>query len=296
MISIAMATYNGEKYIKEQIDSILNQTIQDFEIVICDDCSKDETFRILQEYAQNDKRFRIYQNENNLGFKKNFEKAITLCKGEYIALSDQDDIWLPNHLSVLINVLGNKFLACGNAILINSKGEHAGKLLAYQESLDWVPNNDIKKAMSIMLFRNPYQGAAMLFRKELVTIACPIPSTTGYHDKWLAMVACMTGGMNYSFTPILKYRRTPKSVTDMRIKRKSKIDSLRYRIIYDDRIGMAQSIIEKIPMIGTSERSFLDNMIKICGRNSNPKGRWQNLLFFLRHYKTIYSCDYMHWI
>ena len=122
MISIAMATYNGDKYIKEQIDSILNQTIQDFEIVICDDCSTDGTVRILHEYAKNDKRFHIYQNEDNLGFKKNFEKAITLCQGEYIALSDQDDIWMPNHLELLKNAIKGKVLSCGNADLIDKDG------------------------------------------------------------------------------------------------------------------------------------------------------------------------------
>ena len=86
-------------------------------------------------------------------------------------------------------------LACGNAILATEDGGGTGVLLSHQESLDWVPDNDLKKAMSIMLFRNPYQGAAMLFRRELVSIACPIPDATGYHDKWLAMVACMKGGM-----------------------------------------------------------------------------------------------------
>ena len=94
MISIAMATYNGEKYLKEQIDSILNQSIQEFELVVCDDCSTDNTWSMLEEYAQHDNRITIIENEKNLGVKHNFEKAISLTKGEFIAFSDQDDIWL----------------------------------------------------------------------------------------------------------------------------------------------------------------------------------------------------------
>ena len=92
MISIAMATYNGELFIREQLDSILTQTLSDWELIVCDDGSTDNTLSILQEYANNDSRIKIYQNETNLGFKRNFEKAIGLCSGEYIALCDQDDI------------------------------------------------------------------------------------------------------------------------------------------------------------------------------------------------------------
>src|SRR5690554_1467232 len=114
MISIALASYNGEKYIKEQLDSILNQTIQDFEIVVCDDASTDNTWEILQQYEAKDKRFKIFRNEQNLGFKKNFEKAISHCKGEYIALSDQDDIWIENHLELLFNHIQENDLCLGN--------------------------------------------------------------------------------------------------------------------------------------------------------------------------------------
>ena len=93
MISIVMATYNGETYIREQINSILNQTISDFELIICDDCSKDSTVEIIKRYKDKDKRITLVENEKNLGFKKNFEKAISYCKGDFIAFCDQDDIW-----------------------------------------------------------------------------------------------------------------------------------------------------------------------------------------------------------
>ena len=122
MISIAMATYNGEKYLREQLDSILKQTYSDFELIICDDCSKDATWEILEKYAQNDQRIRIYKNKQNLGFKRNFEKAISLCKGKFIALSDQDDIWENNHLSTLNERIGNYSMAVGNCQMIDSNG------------------------------------------------------------------------------------------------------------------------------------------------------------------------------
>ena len=103
MISIAMATYNGEKFIEEQLDSILAQTIKDFEIVICDDCSNDRTFFILEQYAKKYPLIKLHKNTKNLGFRENFLQAINLCTGDFIALCDQDDIWNEKHLEILLN-------------------------------------------------------------------------------------------------------------------------------------------------------------------------------------------------
>ena len=93
LVSIAICTYNGERFLKKQIDSLLNQGYSNIEIIAVDDRSTDRTWDMLQEYAQKDKRVQTYQNEKNLGYARNFEKAITLCKGDFIALADQDDIW-----------------------------------------------------------------------------------------------------------------------------------------------------------------------------------------------------------
>ena len=122
MVSIVLASCNGEKYIKEQLDSILNQTYSDFELIVCDDCSTDSTTNIINEYCRKDKRIRLFINEKRLGSNKNFEKAILLCSGEYIALSDQDDIWLPEHLEKLLKIIKGHKLACGNAELIDRNG------------------------------------------------------------------------------------------------------------------------------------------------------------------------------
>ena len=108
MIGIAMTTYNGEKYLKEQIDSILNQTVSDFELIVCDDVSSDSTMDILNGYAAKDSRVHVFRNEENLGFLKNFEKAIRICLDpEYVALSDQDDVWTENHLEVLVDTMSS---------------------------------------------------------------------------------------------------------------------------------------------------------------------------------------------
>jgi glycosyltransferase involved in cell wall biosynthesis len=92
MISLAMPTYNGERFLREQLDSIYNQTIVPDEVIVVDDCSTDGTISILEEYKKK-YGLKYWVNEKNLGYNKNFEKAISLCTGDYIALSDQDDVW-----------------------------------------------------------------------------------------------------------------------------------------------------------------------------------------------------------
>ena len=99
MISIALPTYNGEKYIREQLDSIYNQTLVPDEVVVVDDCSTDNTVNILEEYSQR-YGLKYFVNDSNIGYNKNFEKAIRLCAGDYIALSDQDDVWFPTKIQV----------------------------------------------------------------------------------------------------------------------------------------------------------------------------------------------------
>lgn len=290
-----MATYNGEKYLREQIDSIMNQTIQDFEIVICDDCSKDGTFHILQEYAKNDSRFRIYLNEENLGFKKNFEKAISLCKGDYIALSDQDDIWMPNHLEILKTAIKDKVLACGNADLIDKDGNSMGITFWEQEAFDSIPSSDLGKAMSIILFRSPYQGAAMMVRRKLVEFALPISPVYTYHDSWFALFACFCGGIACVKESILKYRRIEKSITGLRKSKRSRFYQYRNHIIWNDKLTAVKTLSYRLTDLKKEEKVFLDKMEKICLRNKTTKGKWLNFIYTTLHYKTIYNSSFTSW-
>lgn len=101
MISIAMTTYNGEKFLKEQLDSLLNQSMPADEIIIIDDCSTDSTAQILRQYEKENSTVKVYINKENLGYKKNFKKAIRLCKGDLIFLCDQDDFWHKDKIQIM---------------------------------------------------------------------------------------------------------------------------------------------------------------------------------------------------
>ena len=125
-VSIAMATYNGGNFLVEQLESIYSQTYKNFEVIVVDDASKDHTISILEEYK--DKyNLKYFVNEKNLGVTKTFEKAILYCKGEYIVLSDQDDIWKKNKLEILLKKIGTSSLIYSNAEIIDENGLSKGK-------------------------------------------------------------------------------------------------------------------------------------------------------------------------
>lgn len=160
-VSVIMSSYNGQKYLKQAIESILNQTFSDFEFLIVNDSSTDTTPQILQEYANKDNRIKIINNENNLGLTKSLNKALSIAKGKYMARMDDDDISAPNRLEKQLSfVQHNPDVAlCGTlAVVVNDKREKiAEKVLP-------TIHNDIKKKL---LFNNQFIHTSLFFKREL---------------------------------------------------------------------------------------------------------------------------------
>lgn len=200
-VSVAMATYNGQHYIREQLDSILEQTIVPDEIVIVDDCSSDSTMEILNSYAKEHSGIiKIYQNEANLGYIKNFEKAISLCSSQYIALSDQDDIWMRNKLEMLLNAIGNSLLIHSDAHIIDADGNILQESYSISALKRPLPNY-----LDIIHF-NSVTGCTALINRELFALCAPFPENIP-HDWWLAMVAVVKNSIAYCAEPLIKYRQ-----------------------------------------------------------------------------------------
>jgi glycosyltransferase involved in cell wall biosynthesis len=200
LVSIALCTYNGETYLKEQLDTLINQTYPDIEIVVVDDCSKDNTVKILQEYANTYPQIRLYTNQENLGYTRNFEKAIRLCKGEYIALCDQDDIWDKNKIEIMGELIGNNILAYHDSEFVDETGTPINKRLS-----------DVKNCYSgsdsrFFLFDNCVLGHAILFRKELLNFVGNFNDTV-IHDRWLAYAATNNGSILFVDQTLIKYRQ-----------------------------------------------------------------------------------------
>jgi len=213
-ISIALITYNGEKYIREQLDSILNQTIQIFEIVICDDCSADSTRDILLEYAKKDLRIVLNFNERNLGFAKNIEKAIKLCKGEFIALADQDDIWEKEHLSILHSHIGDNLLACGDSLLVDEKNNSLDIRFGQMCKIDVnsLKNNN-EHLLRLLIMINIFQGAAMMLNRKFADITLPLPNDIKHHDLWFPLCAMALNKFIYVPIVVIRHRRHSNNVT-----------------------------------------------------------------------------------
>lgn len=202
LVSIAMATYNGEKFLRKQLDSLLSQIYKNIEVVVSDDCSTDETIAILNEYKDKFK-MRLYFNKSNLGFLKNFETAVSLCKGDYIVLADQDDIWMPEKVSTLLDEIGDYSLIYSDASLIN---EHDDILPG-----SLIKNSGIKpvtgKAFTYFVCNSCVTGCTSMFKKELVPVILPIPENETSHDWWFSVVASRQGGVKYLNRELIQYRQ-----------------------------------------------------------------------------------------
>jgi len=206
LVSIALCTYNGETYISSQLDTIINQTYGNIEIIVVDDGSTDNTLPILKHYEETGK-IKLYRNNTNLGFIKNFEKAISLCTGDYIALSDQDDLWELNKIELLVNTIGENMLIFSDSEFIDREGKSLGKVKSQF-------HNFVKGDISIaVIFDTCVPGHAMLFKKELLNYLFPFPSDL-FHDWWVTYTAAALGRITYVKDILVKYRQHPASYTD----------------------------------------------------------------------------------
>lgn len=226
LISIAMTTYNGESFIKEQINSLLNQTYKNLEIIICDDGSTDKTIEIIREYEQKDKRIKLFQNEKNLGVLKNFEKAISLCSGEYIALSDQDDIWLENKIEILLHEIGENILIFHDDKLIDEDGIIQEKSFFKKENINPAKLNNIKN----ILCDNWILGHALMFPKSLKNKIIPIPQEIEHFDLWIALVAILQGEIKYINFTLVQWRQHSSNTSGNKLMKRNLIEKLFFPI------------------------------------------------------------------
>ncbi len=205
LVSIAMCTYNGEQYLKEQIDSLLSQDYPNFEVIIVDDRSQDRTFSILQEYEKRDQRVRVFQNQDNLGFVKNFEKSISLCTGQYIALCDQDDIWFPEKVRKLVENIGEASLIYSEASVVDSN--------LNKEEKDGLKGNPLAGDCSLgLLLGNCVTGHLCLFHRDLIQYILPFPENLKLHDYWIAYIAACRAGIVYYPEVLSHYRKHENNV------------------------------------------------------------------------------------
>jgi glycosyltransferase involved in cell wall biosynthesis len=206
-VSVAMATYNGEKYINQQIDSILSQLKDEDELIISDDHSKDGTVSIIEKYQKEDPRVRLYINEEK-GVTSNFENAIKHTQNDIIFLSDQDDIWKPEKVETVLSYYEKnpniQMIMSDITVVDNELHTTIESFYQFRGSRAGVLKN---------IMKNSYIGCAMSFRKELKSKILPIPRNVPMHDMWIGMVADMYHSALLIPEKLIYYRRHDATVT-----------------------------------------------------------------------------------
>lgn len=207
LVSVALCTYNGQEHLSAQLESVLNQQGVELEVVVCDDASDDGTWPMVEQWAARDSRVRAMRNPERLGVNRNFELALTRCRGEFIALCDQDDVWAPSKLRATVPLLDHHIMGYCDSMFIDEQGQPLGlrmsqRVAMYQGS-----------GVLPLCFWNSVSGHAMVFRRELLDHALPILDI-GYHDWWLAAVAARVGSIGYVDQALVQYRQHARSQTD----------------------------------------------------------------------------------
>lgn len=196
MISVCLASYNGEKYIEEQLRSILDQLNPEDEIIVSDNDSKDRTLEIIKSI--NDRRIKLYSFYSK-SIIKNFENSIINSKGEYIFLSDQDDVWIPGKIKKSMQILEFKDLVLSDCKIVDED-------LNILNGSYFELNQSAKGFSRNLLKTNSYMGCCMAFKRNILNKILPFPKNIHIHDMWIGLVAELHYSIEFLDEPLLLHR------------------------------------------------------------------------------------------
>ena len=208
LVSVALCTFNGERHLEAQLRSLLALRWPALEIVIQDDASTDGTVDLVRRLAGDDPRVRLEVNAANLGFLGNFERALSRCRGDWIAPCDQDDVWHPDKLERLAPLMADHVLAYADSRLVDADGRDLGRRLSQVYRM--AEGDD----PLVFTFWNSVSGHALLMRRELLAHCLPFPAGVKFHDWWMAFQAARTGRIAYLDEPLVDYRQHAATQTD----------------------------------------------------------------------------------
>ena len=226
-----MATYNGARFVKRQLESILIQLDQNDQIIVVDDASTDNTTQIIESLK--DSRINMHKNTKNMGVVSTFDRALHLAQGDFIFLSDQDDRWLENKVSTVCGIFDsqNIDLIVHNGFLIE---ENQTKF----RSLFEVCNNSSGVIKNIV--SNTYTGCCMAFRREILKKVLPIPAKRGiFHDAWIGIIAEFYGNkISFVDAPLIEWNRHGGNVSTLKRRKLT--------LIFTERIILILAIVNRI--------------------------------------------------
>ncbi|MBN2895284.1 MAG: glycosyltransferase family 2 protein [Campylobacterales bacterium] len=281
LVSIAMATYNGARYLKEQIHSILSQSYSNIELIITDDASTDETCAILKLLAQEDSRIKLILNLTNRGFVSNFERALKCVNGEYIALADQDDIWEEQKIEKLLNAINGYSLIHSDAFLID---EHNNVIhSSHSNNSKKIIQKDIKG----YFIANNVTGCTALFSAKLLDDLLPFPPEVILHDWWIAIVAMKHHGVVYLDEPLVRYRQHHSNLIGSSKGNTFPIFEKRVKLIEEYLLFL--KMLQNRHLLNQNDTEFLYGLIKYHHEFLQKGLRFHSLFFYLKNIAIFYK-------
>lgn len=232
-VSVAMTTYNGSLYLREQLDSLYSQTLKPYEVVVVDDNSQDGTSGILEEYRIK-YGLQYYINDTNLGVNKNFEKALQQCSGEYVIFCDQDDIWFPTKIESTLTTMLQ--IENGQPAIVSSKCIDVDSNLNILREYRY---EDSSRMVDTVIGRGNSQGCSLMLNRNLINILKPFPDTKPLYDVYVSLIAAFTG-IKYNKGEKLMYYRHHENNVLAKINNEVKIKSNIGKYVINhirDRIG-----------------------------------------------------------
>ncbi len=269
-----MATYSGAKYIGEQLDSIIHQTYTNIEIVIVDDCSKDDTVAVIEQYQEQYPFIYLHINEQNSGVTVTFEHAISKCTGEFIAISDQDDIWELNKLEILLNEIGEHDAVYSNSLLVDANGQSLNK------SFTTIMNMKSYYSGAPFLLSNSVPGHTILMKQEFVQKILPFPPKMLF-DLWIGFCAAGNNGIKFVDKTLVKYRQHETNTIGTRdSKNKKKKDAV--NVQFEFKLNELKTLATA-PIKDEKTKLILQQMIQHFHR----KWSFTRSAFFFKYYDDI---------
>lgn len=281
LISIVLCTYNGEKYLQKQLDSLFLQTYPNLEIIAVDDCSSDSTLDILHQNATLYKNIRIERNVVNKGFLRNFESAISRCCGIYIAPCDQDDVWNLEKIEILYNSIEQYSVAYCDSSLTDESGIETGMKMS-----DIYTMKTLNDPMGFVM-SNCISGHAMLFRRDLFDDEFLVPNGF-FHDWWIAAVASSRRGAVYVPKPLVKYRQHAAAVTDIIGNKKTRRSRVGRRSRKRIEIGERLAALR---VIGGKNKVLIERLFLLWDGQSHKYFCWGLVWFLIRYRESLWSLE-----
>ena len=283
LVSIVLATYNGEKYLTEQLESLFQQTYSDIEIIAVDDCSTDNTVNILYEHAAKHNNMKVCVNEVNLGFIKNFEKGCAFANGDLIAFCDQDDYWDANKIKKMAEAIGEyPVIYCDSKVCdenLNFKGIKISDLVHFKS---W--NNCLQLAVFCRIYAH-----AMLFKTSFFNVAYPFLAVVP-PDWWLPYLSTFYGGMKYLPEPLVLYRQHENNamgVVGGKSKKQSEVERSGKKRLDKEKIRVRiKAFYNACPDEMTEEKEVLYKLVKSYENFSLINNFRRCALFF--RYRNIF--------